>query len=58
MRDNLFESSDSNVITKQFWSYAKSKSKSNRIPEVLKNNNVISSDNLTKANMFNKYFFE
>ena len=28
------------------------------IPEVLKHNNVISSDNLTKANMFNKYFFE
>ena len=58
MRDNLFESIDSNVITKQFWSYVKSKSMSNRIPEVLKHNNVISSDNHTKANMFNKYFFE
>ena len=49
---------DEVVITKQFWSYVKSKSKSNGIPEVLKQNNVISSDNLTKANMFNKYFFE
>ena len=58
MRDNLFQNSDSNAITKQFWSYVKSKSKSSRIPEIVKHNNVISSDNVTKANMFNKYFFE
>ena len=58
MRDNHFENSDCNAITKQFWSYVKSKSKSSRIPEIVKHNNVISSDNVAKANMFNKYFFE
>ena len=56
--DNLYCSSDSNVITKKFWSHIKSKTKCNRIPEVLKHNNSISSHNLTKANMFNKYFYE
>ena len=58
IRDNLYCSSDSNVITKKFWSHIKSKTKCNRIPEVLKHNNSISSHNLAKANMFNKYFYE
>ena len=56
MRDNLYCSRDSNIITKKFWSHAKSKSC--RIPEVIRNNSSISSDNVAKANMFNKYFFE
>ena len=58
MRDNLYCSRDSNIITKKFWSHVKSKSKSCRIPEVIRNNSSISSDNFVKANMFNKYFFE
>ena len=58
MRDNLYCSRDSNIITKKFWSHVKSKSKSCRIPEVIRNNSSISSDNVAKANMFNKYFFE
>ena len=58
MRDNLYCSNDNNIITKKFWAHVKSKTKSSRIPEVMKNNNRISSNNLDKANMFNDYFFE
>ena len=58
MRDNLCCSRDNNIITKKFWSHVKSKSKSSRIPEIIKNNDSISSHNVTKANMFNKYFFD
>ena len=58
MRDNLYRSNDNNVITKKFWAHVKSNTKSSRIPEVMKNNNRISSNNLDKANMFNDYFFE
>ena len=39
-------------------SHVKSKSKSSQIPEIIKNNDSISSHNVTKANMFNKYFFD
>ena len=58
MRDNLYCSSDSNVITKKFWAHVKSKTNSNRIPEIMKHKREISSNNLDKANMFNKYFFD
>ena len=60
MRDNLYCSKDNNVIAKKFWAHVKTKSKtkSTRIPEVMKLNNNISSNNLAKANMFNKYFFD
>ena len=56
MRDNLYCFNDRNDICKQFWSRLKSKSSTNRIPEVLKHEGSISSNNLTKANMFNDYF--
>ena len=56
MRDNLYCSNDRNDICKQFWSHLKSKSSTNRIPEVLKHQSSISSNNLTKANLFNDYF--
>ena len=56
MRDNLYCSNDRNDICKQFWSHLKSKSSTNRIPEVLKHEGSISSNNLTKANLFNVYF--
>ena len=56
MRDNLYCSNDRNDICKQFWSHLKSKSSTNRIPEVLKHEGSISSNNLTKANLFNDYF--
>ena len=56
MTDNLYCSNDRNDICKQFWSHLKSKSSTNRIPEVLKHEGSISSNNLTKTNMFNDYF--
>ena len=37
---------------------ARLKSRSTHIPEIMKLNNNISSNNLAKANMFNKYFFD
>ena len=58
MRDILYCSKDNNTIAKKFWAHVKSKTKSTRIPEVMKLNNNISSNNLAKANMFNKYFFD
>ena len=56
MRDNLYCSNDRSVICKQFWSHVKVKSRSNRIPEVMKHESSISSQSTTKANMFNDYF--
>ena len=58
MRDNLYCSKDNNVITKKFWAHVKSNSNTTRIPEVMKHDNSISSNNLAKANMFNQYFFD
>ena len=58
MRDNLYCCRDNNGITKKFWAHVKSKFKSNRIPEVMKHKKKLSSNNLDKANMFNKYFFD
>ena len=58
MRDNLYCSRDNNAISKKFWSHVKNKTKSSRIPEVIKNDESISSNNTIKANMFNKYFYD
>ena len=58
MRDNLYCSNDKSTISKKFWAHVKSNSKSNRIPEVMKLSDNISSNNLTKANMFKRYFFD
>ena len=49
---------DSNDISKRFWSHVKTKSSTSRIPEVLKYNGSISSHSITKANLFNDYFYE
>ena len=54
MRDNLYCSNDKSTISKKFWAHVKNNSKSNRIPEVMKLSDNISSNNLTKANMFNR----
>ena len=58
MRENLYCSNDNNTITKKFRARVKSKSKSTRIPTVMKNKNKISSNELDKANMFNEFFFD
>ena len=54
MRDNLYCSNNRSDICKQFWSHVRTKSKSCRIPEILKQNCTISSHTTTKANMFNQ----
>ena len=43
MRDDLYCSNASSDICKKFWSHIKAKSNTNRIPEVLKHNGLISS---------------
>ena len=58
IRDNLYCSDDNNVITKKFWAHVKNTTKSCRIPEVVRYNNDISTNAITKANMFNSFFFD
>ena len=58
MRDNLLgENSDSNQITKKFWSYVKSKSNSHRIPEAVYLHNTFRSDITEQAELFNTHFY-
>ena len=58
MRENLYDCEDPNLISKKFWTYVKRTSKSNRIPEVLTSGSFVSCDTKTKADMFNKFFFD
>ena len=57
IRDNLYCAEDNNIITKKFWAHVKSTSKSCRIPEIVRCKNEISSNTITKANMFNNFFY-
>ena len=56
MRTN-FDDQNRNNLTKKFWSYVKSTSKSTRIPELVYLNGKTSSDSKTKADMFNEFFY-
>ncbi len=58
MRDTLNESDDNDLITKKFWSYVKSKTTSQRIPEFVNYNGIIRNSPEDQANLFNKFFFE
>ena len=58
MRETLNESDDSALITKKFWSYVKSKTASQRIPEFISYNGVVRSKPEDQANLFNNFFFE
>ena len=58
MRDNLCNYEDTNLISKKFWTYVKRASKPKRIPKILTCGSTISSDTKTKADMFNKFFYE
>ena len=58
MRDTLNESDDSALITKKFWSFVKSKTASQRIPEFVSYEGVVRSSPEDQANLFNKFFFE
>ena len=56
-RDNMVDSDDSNLITKKFWAYVKSTSKSTRIPESVQyGNNTIRTNPEEQANLFNEFF--
>ena len=55
MRAN-FDDQNRNNLTKKFWSYVKSTSKSTRIPELVYLKGKTSSDSKTKADMLNEFF--
>ena len=57
MRANL-DDQNRNNLTKKFWSYVKSTSKSTRIPELVYLKGKTSSDSKTKADMFNEFFYK
>ena len=52
-----FDDQNRNNLTKRFWSYIKSTSKSTRIPEVVYLKGKTSSDPKTKVNMFHEFFY-
>jgi endonuclease/exonuclease/phosphatase family metal-dependent hydrolase len=57
MRENLSNDDDDPVlITKKFWSYVKSQSKSSRIPECVSYENTLRNNPLGQANLFNSFF--
>ena len=56
MRANL-DDQNRNDLTKIFWSFVKSTSKSTRIPELVYLKDKTSSDHKTKADMFNEFFY-
>ena len=56
MRSNLNDP-QRNTLTKKFWSYVKSATKSARIPETIFMNGKSSYNPVNKANMFNQHFF-
>ena len=58
MRETLNESDDSALITKKFWSYVKSKTASQRIPEFVSFKGIVRNCPEDQANLFNEFFFE
>ena len=58
MNDNLLMSNDTNIITKKFFSYLKTNSKSHRIPENINYNGVIRNEPKDQAELFNAYFYD
>ena len=56
MRSNLNDP-QRNTLTKKFWSYVKSATKSAGIPETIFMNGKSSCNPVNKANMFNQHFF-
>ena len=58
MKLNVEDSDDSALISKEFWKYVKSKSKSNRILETIRHGDQFRNLPEGQANLFNKYFFE
>ena len=58
MRLSVEDDSDDALISKKFWTYVKSKSKSTRIPETVKYHNRFRNNPSDQAALFNEYFYE
>ena len=56
MRDNFKDEYNSNLITKKFWSYVKSKSNSHRIPDLVNLKDTYRTNPIDQAELFNKFF--
>ena len=56
MRENMVDSEDTALITKKFWSYVKSTSKSSRIPECVQYEGQLRYSAADQANLFNTFF--
>ena len=56
MRLNVVDESDPFLISKKFWKYVKSKSKSSRIPETVRLNTRYRTKPLDQAKLFNEFF--
>ena len=57
MRVTLNESDDTALITKKFWSFVRSKTASQRIPEFISYKGVVRNSPEDQANLFNEFFF-
>ena len=57
MRLNVNDSSDPALISKKFWKYVKTKSKSTRIPETIRSGELYRNKAVDQANLFNEYFY-
>ena len=55
MRANL-DIENRNILTKKFWSYLKSTTKSTRIPEVVSSGTIVASKPIAKAKLFSEHF--
>ena len=56
MRLNVVDDTDPALISKKFWKYVKSKTKSTRIPETVWYKNRFRNKTIDQANLFNEYF--
>ena len=57
MRLNVNDSFDPALISKKFWKYVKTKSKSTRIPKTIRSGDRYRNKAVDQANLFNEYFY-
>ena len=57
MRLKVNDSSDPALISKKLWKYVKTKSKSARIPEIIRSGDRYRNKAVDQANLFNEYFY-
>ena len=56
MSDNFESENDIDLISKKFWSYVKSNTKSHRIPEVVSYDGTSRKKHIDQAELFNDFF--